>query len=124
MGNLSQAQQMMIAIAAVFIIGFLMVGSNKEQSSEQKKAASMVRDVANMQRIAHKKCPQLIKKHTGTQQVASIVKSDSDRATYLTLEYTGEEGDNFKKVFCTLSVVKGGISKLIIDGKTVIDEEG
>jgi len=123
MGDLSNAQKLMIAVAGVFAMGFLMVGSNKDQSSEQKKAASMVRDVANMQRIAHKKCPQLIKQHTGTE-VASIVKSDSDKATYLTLEYTGDKGDNFKKVFCTLSVVKGGISKLIIDGKTIIDEEG
>lgn len=121
MGN---AQKMMIAIGGVFAIGFLMVGSNKEQSVEQKKAASMVRDVANMQRIAHKKCPELIKKHTGTQIAALVSRSETDKATFLTLEWEGEKGDNFKKVTCTLSVAQGGISKLIIDGKTIIDKEG
>jgi len=121
--NISGAQKMMIAVAAVFAMGFFMVGQNKEQTDDQKKSASKIRDVANMQRIAHKKCPQLIKEHTGTQ-VTSLVESESDQATYLTLEYTGEEGENFKKIFCTLSVTQGGISKLVIDGKAVIDKEG
>lgn len=121
---MSNAQKMMIAVVGVFAMGFLMVGSNKEQSDEQKKAASMVRDVANMQRIAHKKCPQLIKEHTGTQIVALVSRTETDKATFLLLEWEGEKGDNFKKATCTLDVTLGGISKLVIDGNTIIDKEG
>ncbi len=120
---MSKAQQLMIAVAGVFIIGFLLVGGNKEQTDVQRKAAAMVRDVANMQRIAHKKCPKLIKEHTGTTLASLVSRSESDKATYLTLEWTGEKGDNFKKATCTLSVTHGGISKLVIDDKVIIDRE-
>jgi hypothetical protein len=121
--DMSNAQKMMIAVACVFGIGFLMVGSNKEQSNEDRKSAAMVRDVANMQRIAHKKCPDLIKEHTGTRIASLVSRSESDKATYLTLEWLGEKGENFKKATCTLSVIHGGISKLVIDDKVIIDKD-
>ena len=123
-GGLGGAQKMMIAVVGVFAVGFFLVGSNKESTDEQKKSAAMVRDVANMQRIAHKKCPLLIKQHTGTQIASLVSRTDSDKATYLTLEWAGEEGDNFKLATCTLSVIHGGISKLVIDDKVIIDKEG
>ncbi|MCK5830270.1 MAG: hypothetical protein KAH20_08210 [Methylococcales bacterium] len=120
MGN---AQKMMIAIVGVFGIGFFLVGQNKEKSVGEMQSAAMIRDVANMQRIAHKKCPLLIKQHTGTQIASLVSRTDSDKATYLTLEWVGEEGDNFKKATCTLSVTKGGVSKLVIDDKVIIDKD-
>lgn len=118
MGN---AQKLIIAILGVFAVGYFLVGSNKEQTDDQKKSAAMIRDVANMQRIAHNKCPLLIKKHTGTQIASLVSKTDTDRSTYLILEWTGEKNDNFKKAVCTVSVPYGGVSKLVIDDEVVID---
>lgn len=118
---MTNIQKMMIAVVGVFAVGFMLVGGNKEQSTEQKEAAAMVRAVANMQRIAHKHCPRLIKEHTGTQIVSLVSNSESDKATYLTLEWEGEEGDNFKKASCTLLGSLGGVSRLVIDDKIIID---
>lgn len=125
MGELGNAQKMMIAVVCVFGIGFFMVGSNKEQSDEERKSASMIRDRANMNRIASKKCPQLIKEHTGTQITSLVSKTKTDNSSYLTYEYAGEEGYNFEHASCTLSVSDGGfsITNLVIDGKAIIDKK-
>ena len=124
MGELGGAQKLMIAVAMVFAIGFFMVGSNKEQSDEQRKTASMIRDMANMQRIAGKKCPELIKKHTGTQIASLVSNTKTNKSTFLTLEWVGEEGYNFKHASCTLSASDMGfsISNLVIDDKVIIDK--
>lgn len=113
----------MIAIAGFFAVGFIMVGMNKTQTQGQQEAAAMIRALAAMQNMASKKCPALIKKHTGSQVDTLVSRTDSDRATYLTLEWLGETNDNFKKATCTLTVTRGGVSKLVIDGKTVIDKD-
>ncbi|MFW5443560.1 MAG: hypothetical protein ACKE51_04535 [Methylococcaceae bacterium] len=120
---MSNAQKMIAAVIGVFVVGFLLVGGNKEQTVEQKEAAAMVRAVAGMQGMAHKKCPRLIKQHTGSQITSLVTNQKTDKATYLTLEWTGEEGDNFKKAVCTLSSTRGGVSKLVIDGKVIIDKD-
>jgi hypothetical protein len=120
---MGETQKIMIAIAGLFAVGFFMVGTNDNQSEEQKEAAAMIRAVAGIQGMAGQKCPKLIKKHTGTSPTSLVSRTDSDRATYLTLEWKGEEGDTFKLATCTLQVSLGGISKLVIDGKTVIDKE-
>ncbi len=124
MGELSGVQKLMIAVVAVFVMGFFMVGSNKEQSAEDRRTAAMIRDMANMQRIAGKQCPSLIKQHTGTQIASLVTDTKTDKSTYLTLEWEGEKGDNFEKATCTLSVLDSGgfgISELVIDGKEVIN---
>ncbi len=122
MGELGGAQKMMIAVAGVFAIGFFLVGSNKEQTDEDKKSAAMIRDRANMNRIAGRKCPQLIKKETGTQITSLVANTKTDNATYLTYEYKGEKGDNFKDASCTLSASDTGfhITSVVIDGKETI----
>jgi len=119
---MSQTQIMIAAIAGVFLAGFLLVGSNKQQTTEQKEAASMIRALSAMQTMANKKCPALIKEKTGSQ-VFFPSKTDSDKATYVTLEWIGEKGDNFKTASCTLHINLGGVSKLVIDGKTIIDKK-
>ncbi len=121
--ELGNTQKLMIAVVGVFVIGFIMVGSNKEQTDGQKEAAAMVRALAGMQTMAHKKCPQLIKEHTGTQITTLVTNQESDNSTYLTLEWEGEKGDNFKTASCTLTAIRGGVSKLVIDGKVVIDKD-
>jgi len=120
---MSHTQKLMIAIAGVFVIGFVMVGSNKEQTTQQKEASSMIRALTGMQNMAHNKCPKLIKKHTGSTVDSLVSNSETDRATYLTLEWKGDPDDNFKDASCTLTVQQGGITKLIIDGKTLINKE-
>ncbi len=120
MGN---AQKLMLAVFGVFAVGFLMVGGNKQQSSEQKEAAAMVRAVSGMQTMAHQKCPMLIKQHTGSAITSLVTNQETDKSTYLTLEWTGEPDDNFKKATCTLTTIRGGVSKLVIDGKIIIDKD-
>jgi len=122
MDEMSNSQKMMIAVALVFGIGFFMVGSNKEQTDEERRSSAMIRDRANMNRIAGQKCPKLIETHTGTQITSLVSNTKTDNSTYLTYEYNGEKGYNFQKASCTLSASDTGfhISSLVIDGKDVV----
>jgi hypothetical protein len=76
-----------------------------------------------MQSMAHKKCPKLIKEHTGTAITSLVSDQKTDKATYLTLTWIGEEGDNYKKAVCTITAIRGGVSKLVIDDKVIIDKD-
>ncbi len=122
MDEISNSQKMMIAVALVFGIGFFMVGSNKEQTDEDRRSSAMIRDRANMNRIAGQKCPKLIKSHTGTQITSLVSNTKTDNSTYLTYEYDGEKGYNFQSASCTLSASDTGfhISSLVIDGEEVV----
>jgi len=122
---MSNTQKLMAAVAAVIIIGFLMVGSNKDQSNESKEAAAMIRAVAAMQTMATSKCPAAIKKATG-DTVYFATSTDTDKQTYVTMTWDASKTDDkysFKKAECTLHLTLGGISKLVIDGKTIINKE-
>lgn len=119
---MSQTQIMIAAVVGVFVAGFLLVGGNKQQTTEQKEAASMIRNVASMQGMANQKCPALIKEKTGSQ-VFFPAKTDTDKSTYVSMDYVGEPTDNFKTASCTLHVALGGVSKLIIDDKVLIDKK-
>lgn len=118
MNELSGAQKMMIAVGLVFAIGFFMVGDNKEQTDEERKVASMIRDRANMNRILTQKCPKYIRQYTGTTIMSLVANTKTDNSSYLTYEYKGDKGDNFKDASCTLSVSDTGfhITNVTIDG--------
>jgi len=121
---MSETQKLMIAVFGFFAAGFLLVGLSKtEQSQEQKEAAAMIRARASMETMASQKCPTLIKKHSEARINTLIDRTDSDSSTYLTLIWTGDKDDNFKKISCTIQTSIGGVSKLVIDGKTYIDKE-
>ena len=119
---MSEAQKLMIAVVGVFVVGFIMVGANKEQTNEQKEAASQIRTLVAMQEMATQKCPKLIQSKTGSQ-VFFPSKTDTDKETYVTMEWVGEPGDNFKTASCTLHQALGGVSKLVIDDKVLIDKK-
>ncbi len=122
---MNSTQKLMGAVAAVFIIGFLMVGSNKDQSNESKEAAAMIRAVAAMQTMATSKCPTAIKNATG-DTVYFATSTDTDKQTYVTMTWEASKTDDkysFKKAECTLHLTLGGISKLVIDDKTIIEKE-
>lgn len=119
---MGETQKLMIAVAGVFVVGFLLVGASKEQTNEEKEAASQIRTLVAMQEMANQKCPKLIQNKTGSQ-VYFPSKTDTDKETYVTLEWTGESGDNFKTATCTLHQQLGGVSKLVIDGKVLIDKK-
>lgn len=119
---MGETQKMIIAVVGVFAAGFLLVGSSKEQTTEQKEAAAMIRATVAMQEMANKKCPKLIQEKTGTQ-VYFPSKTDTDKETYVTMEWTGEADAKFKKASCTLHASLGGVSKLVIDDKVVIDKK-
>jgi hypothetical protein len=120
---MSNVQKIIIAILGCFAAGFLLVGTSKEKSNTEIKAEAMVRAVSGMSSMASKKCPVAIKKATGTQ-VYFATETETDKETYITMKWVGEEGkDNFKIAACTLHVSLGGISKLVIDDKIIIEKE-
>lgn len=119
---MGDSQKLMIAVAGVFVVGFIMVGASKDQTIEQKESASQIRTLVAMQEMATQKCPKLIQDKTGSQ-VYFPSKTDTDKETYVTMEWVGEKGDNFKTASCTLQQQLGGISKLVIDGEVLIDKK-
>jgi hypothetical protein len=119
--KMSETTKLMIAVIGAIVIGFVMVGLNKQQTDEQKESAAMVRNVFNLQTMANEQCPQAIKEHTG-EQVYFPSSTDSDKETYITMKWEGENAKKggFKKATCTIHSLKGGISELIIDDKVLV----
>jgi hypothetical protein len=118
---MSEASKLMFAGAGAILIGFVVVGVSKQESNEQKESAAQIRTLVAMQEMANQKCPKLIQNHTGTQ-VYFPSKTDTDKESYVTMEWTGEPDSNFKKASCTLKLTIGGVSKLVIDDKVLIDK--
>lgn len=115
---MNHTMKIIIAVAGVFAAGFLMVGENKQKSKAEIEAASMIRNYAAIQGMANQKCPVAIQNETG-EQVFFPSRVDTDKDTYITLVWEGEN-TGFKKATCTLKGTLGGISELIIDEKVVI----
>jgi hypothetical protein len=121
--KISEAQKLMFAVFGAIVIGFVMVGASKEkQSPEQMEAASMIRNYVAMQEMATPKCVKAILDNTG-EQVYFPSETLSDKETFITLKYVGEEKGGFKTAACTLHNSLGGISELVIDGKEIIKKK-
>jgi hypothetical protein len=118
---MSEASKLMFAGAGAILVGFLVVGVSKQESSEQKESAAQIRTLVAMQEMATQKCPKLVESNTGSQ-VFFPSRTDTDKETYVTMEWTGEPTSNFKKATCTLKLTLGGVSKLVIDDKVIIDK--
>jgi len=118
---MSETLKIMLSVVGVFVVGIIMVATNKQQTNEQKESASMIRNLVAMQTMAGEKCPELIKKETG-EQVYFPSATESDKETYVTLKWEGENSKKggFKSASCTLRSSLGGISELIIDDKVII----
>lgn len=118
---MSNTMKIVIAVAGVFAMGFLMVGENKQKSTADMEAEAMIRNYAAIQGMANQKCPAAIESATG-EQVFFPSKTESDKDTYITLFWDGENTANggFKNASCTLKASLGGISELIVDGKVII----
>lgn len=122
---MSEVQKIMAAVVGAFVIGFVMVGLSKEkQSPDQVEAAAKIRNNVAMQTMASEKCPPKIKEATG-EQVFFPSEVESDKETYVTLKWVGENANNggFKHASCTLHGTLGGISELIIDDKVIIKKK-
>lgn len=89
---MSEIQKIMIAVIGVFVIGFIIVGTNKEQSIEKKESSSMIRNYVAMQTMASQKCAMAIKQAKG-EQVYFPSETNSDKETYVTMKWVGEQGD-------------------------------
>jgi len=114
-----------MAVASVFVMGFVLVGLSKEdQPADQVEAAAKIRNNVAMQTMANEKCPVKIKEATG-EQVFFPSEIDSDKETYVTLKWVGENSNNggFKNASCTLHSSLGGISELIVDDKVIIKKK-
>lgn len=122
--KMSESAKLMIAVIGAIVVGFVMVGLNKQQSTEQKESSAMVRNVFNLQTMANEQCPQAIKEKTG-EQVYFPSSTESDKETFITMKWVGENGNKggFKTASCTIRSLKGGISELIIDDKVIIQRK-
>ncbi|CAA9892190.1 conserved hypothetical protein [Candidatus Methylobacter favarea] len=118
---MSEIQKIMIAVVGIFVIGIIMVGTNKEQSIEEKESASKIRNYVALQNMANQKCPAAIKQATG-EQVYFPLETNSDKETYITMKWAGEQG-GFKTASCTVRSALGGISELIIDDNILINKK-
>ena len=116
----SEAQKLIWAVIGVFVIGFLVVWFSKQESPERVEAQSMIRNYVTIQSMANQKCPKAILENTG-EEVFFPSETLSDKETYVTLKYVGEK--KFKTASCTVHATIGGISELIIDGKTLIKKK-
>jgi len=122
---MSEIQKIMIAVIGAFVIGFVMVGlSKQDQPADQVEAAAKMRNNVAMQTMANEKCPPKIKEATG-EQVFFPSEVESDKETYVTLKWAGENANNggFKHASCTLHATLGGISELVIDDKVIIKKK-
>ena len=122
--KMSESAKLAIAVIGAIAVGFIMVALNKQQSTEQKESAAMVRNVFNLQTMATEQCPLVIKEHTG-EQVYFPSETESDKENYITLKWIGENSQKggFKKASCTIRSAMGGISELIIDDKVIIQRK-
>ncbi len=119
---MGEVQKLLIALAGAFVVGFILVGASKQQSNEEKETASQIRSLVAMQEMANHKCPKLIENKTGTQ-VYFPSKTDTDKTTYVTMEWIGEKDSHFKTASCTLLLALGGVSRLVIDDQVLIDKK-
>jgi len=122
---MSESMKIVLAVVGVFVIGFVMVGLSKEDPSvAQMEAAATIRNYVAIQTMANDKCPEAIKKETG-EQVYFPTETKSDKETYITLIWVGEntKTGGFKKASCTLHAALGGISELIVDDKVIIKKK-
>lgn len=117
-------QKLMLAVVGIFVVGFVMVGMSKNDNDPEVIAQrTRLLTFSSMQGMAGQKCPLAIKNATGTE-VYFPVSNESDKETYVTLNYKGtEKGDKFKEASCTLLLELGGISKLVIDGNVLVDKK-
>jgi hypothetical protein len=119
--KMSDATKLMWAVIGVFVIGFIVVGVSKQESPQQVEAQSMLRNYVAIQQMANQKCPAAILKETGEEVFFPAEDPQTDKETYITLKWKGEK--KFKEASCTLHGSLGGISELVIDGKTVIKKK-
>jgi uncharacterized protein HemX len=120
--KMSETAKLAIAIVGAILVGFALVGLNNQQSTEQKESSAMVRNYFNLQTMATEACPKAIKDATG-EQVYFPSATESDKESYITLKWVGENKAGFKNATCTIKSVMGGISELIIDDKAIIQRK-
>ncbi len=116
--KMSEGAKLIAAVIGVFVVGFIVVAVSKQESPEQVEAQSMLRNYVAIQQMANQKCPAAILKETGEEAFFPSEDPKTDKETYITLKWKGEK--NFKEATCTLHGSLGGISELIIDGRTII----
>lgn len=119
--KMSESAKLMIAVVGAIVVGFVLVGLNKQQSTEDKESASMIRNYFNLQTMATEACPKAIKEQIG-EQVYFPSETKSDKESYITLKWVGENSQKggFKNISCKIETALGGISELIIDDKVII----
>ena len=115
---MTKTTQLIASIVGFILVGYLVVGTS-EKSDEEKKNDALISGYAAMSSMASKKCPKAIKEHT-QQNAYFPTSTDTDRTTYMILKWENQTG-KFKNATCYFERAQGGISKLEIDGKIIIE---
>jgi hypothetical protein len=113
---MSNVTKIIIAVVGVFAIGFLVVGTS-EKSDQQMQAEAFVSDYASLTKHAHMRCKAAAKKYTGVDFLPSP-EVETDKSSYMVLKWKdGKEA--FDTAECTFTRSKGGMTKFVLNGKTV-----
>lgn len=125
--KMSDAQKLIYAVCGIFVIGFVVVWSSKNDTAKgqgDNAEAAMMRNYVAMQQMATQKCTLVVTEKTG-EQVYFPTETKTDKETYVTLIWAGENAQKggFKTASCTLTGSLGGISELVIDGKEIIKKK-
>ncbi len=117
---MSNTTLIILGVAGFFLAGFIIVGTS-EKSDEEKKKESFVRNYSVMTQMATQMCSKAVKKHTNVQ-VYGATSTQGDKETYQILTWADQK-EGFKNAKCTFTRANGGITDLVIDGKTLISRK-
>lgn len=113
--KMSEVTKILIAFVLVMITGGVIIATSGV-SDEQRASNAVLTHYSNMSRIAGYQCPTAVLKHTG-EKAYIVEKTDSDKETYLTLTYKGEE--KFSTASCTIDRL-GKVTQVVVDGKDMM----
>ena len=114
--KMSEVTKILIAFVLVMITGGVIIATSGV-SKDQQASNAVLTHYSNMSRMAGIQCPIAILKHTGEKAYVRFGNADSDKETYITLTYKGEE--KFTTASCTIDRL-GKVTKVVVDGKDML----
>ncbi|MFZ4700052.1 MAG: hypothetical protein ACOYMG_08355 [Candidatus Methylumidiphilus sp.] len=114
----SQVIKALIAVVAVMVVGFVIIGTTKE-TEQEKRSGAFLATSSLLSSLALDKCTAAVKQEIGDNHY-SPSESDSDRTAFVKLVWNNI--GTTKRVECRY-VMDQGITLLQIDDHTVIKKE-
>ena len=114
----SQVVKGLIAVLAVMVVGFVIIGTTKE-TEQEKRSGAFLATSSLLSSLALDKCTAAVKQEVGINPY-SPAESDTDRAAFVKLVWNNV--GTAKRAECRY-VMDQGITLLQIDDRTVIKKE-